>query len=30
MIYVSRNYVKGFKAHSVEYNLGFGDTWLDK
>ena len=30
MIYVSRNYVKGFKAHSVEYNLGFGETWLDK
>lgn len=30
MIYVSRNYVKGFRAHSVEYNLGFGDTWLDK
>jgi peptide/nickel transport system substrate-binding protein len=30
MIYVSRNYVKGFKAHSVEYNLGFAETWLDK
>ena len=30
MIYVSRNTVKGFKAHSVEYNLGFGETWLDK
>jgi peptide/nickel transport system substrate-binding protein len=30
MIYVSQNYVKGFKAHSVEYNLGFADTWLDK
>jgi ABC-type transport system substrate-binding protein len=30
MIYVSKNYVKGFKAHSVEYNLGFAETWLDK
>ena len=30
MIYVSRSYVKGFKAHSVEYNLGFAETWLDK
>ena len=30
MVYVSRNHVKGFKVHPVEYNLGFADTWLDK
>lgn len=30
MVYVSRNHVKGFRVHPVEYNLGFADTWLDK
>ena len=30
MVYVSRSYVKGFKAHSVEYNLDLAGTWLDK